>query len=95
MSWRSRFHDLRHPRKRPRAKKPRHLFNFSRWSTCPDTFLMLAILNLGTEERLAVGPARTRYRAKRLQAIELYRRRFARVPKIDAFSMHPLPRLFQ
>jgi hypothetical protein len=95
MSWQPRFHRLRHPRKRPRAKEPRLLFHASRWANLPDIFLGLAILKLGTEERLAVGPARARYRAKRLRAVELYRRRFSRVPKLVEYSMRQLPRLGQ
>ena len=57
--------------------------------------LTLAILILATEERLASGPARTRFRAKRLRAVEVFRRRFTRVPKLKEFSMGQLPRLGQ
>src|SRR5436190_9922248 len=94
MSWRSRFHDLRYPPKqRPRFRVPRLLFHASRWPSLSYIYLGLAISKLGTEERLALGPARTRYRTKRLRAVELYRRRFSRVPKLDEFSVRPLPRL--
>jgi hypothetical protein len=77
------------------VKEPRLLLHASRWRSLPDIFLGLAILKLATEERLAVGPARTRYRAKRLEAVELYRRRFSRVPKLMEYSMRQLPRLGQ
>jgi hypothetical protein len=55
--------------------------------------LTLAILKLATEERLAVGPARARFRAKRLRAVQLFSRRFTRVPTLGEFSMRQLPRL--
>lgn len=59
----------------------------------PEADLILAILKLGTEERLAVGPARSRFRAKRLRAVTLFRHRFTRVPGLEAFLVKRLPRL--
>ena len=76
-------------------KEPPCLFQASQWSRMSQTFLRLVILKLGTEERLASGPARTRFRAKRLRAIELFRRRFGRIPELHEFSMRQLPRLGQ
>jgi len=93
MSWRPRFHHLRHPRRGPRVKQPRYLFHASHWSSMSEISLILAIVKLATEERLAVGPARARFRAKRLRAVQLFRGRFARVPALKEFSMRQLPRL--
>jgi hypothetical protein len=76
-------------------KEPRNLFQASQWHRLSDIFLSLAIRNLGIEERLSVGPTRTRFRAKRLRAVEVYRRRFTRIPKLDEFSARQLPRLGQ
>src|SRR5207344_405161 len=63
MSWRPRFHHLKHPRPRPRVKQSHYLFHASHWSSMSETSLILAIVKLGTEERLAVGPTRVRFRA--------------------------------
>jgi hypothetical protein len=94
MSWRPRFHELKHPpRLRPRRKERRDYFKASRWPTMPEIPLIIAVTKLALEERLAVGPARVRYRAKRLRAIAVFRGRFTRVPKIDDFAEQPLPRL--
>ena len=76
MSWRSRFHRLKHPKRGPRVKEPVDYFCVSRWVKFSHLFLNLAIRNLSIEEYLAVGPARARYRAKRLRAVALYRQRF-------------------
>jgi hypothetical protein len=94
MSWRPSFHELKHPRKlRPRRKEPRDYFKESQWPTMPEVFLIVAVTKLALEERLASGPARVRYRAKRLRAIEVFRGRFQRIPKIRDFAEQRLPRL--
>ncbi len=93
MDWRPRFHYLRHPRPSRRVKEPRCLYQASKWPTMPELFLRLAILKLGTEEQLASGAVRTRFRAKRLRAVDVFRRRFTRMPKLQEFSMRSLPRL--
>jgi hypothetical protein len=94
MSWRPRFHELKHPpRLQPRHKERRDYFKASHWTTMPEIPLIIAVTKLALEERLAVGPARVRHRAKRLRAIAVFRSRFRRVPKIGDFAEHPLPRL--
>jgi hypothetical protein len=94
MSWRPRFHELKHPRRlRVRRKEPRDYFKASQWPTMPEIYLTIAVTKLALEERLASGPARARYRAKRLRAIEVFRGRFRRVPKIGDFAEQRLPRL--
>jgi hypothetical protein len=94
MSWQSEFHGLRHPpRLRRRLKEPRNYFQSSRWHSMPEVYLTIAVSKLAIEERLAFGPARVRYRAKRLRAIEVFRSRFKRIPKIRDFTELRLPRL--
>jgi hypothetical protein len=94
-SWQPRFHHLTHPRPAPRVKQSRHLFHASQWPIMSEISLVLAIVRLATEERLAVGPARVRFRRKRLRAVELFKTRFTTVPTLNEFSTHPLPRLGQ
>ena len=91
MPWRPRFHDLKHPRPRPPVKQPRGYFHASQWPTMSQLFLALAIRKLATEERLAVGPARARFRAKRLRAVEVFRRRFGEAPALKGYAMRQLP----
>jgi hypothetical protein len=93
MSWHPRFHHLKHPKPGPRVKQPRQYFRESQWSDMPKVFLALAIRKLATEEQLALGPARARFRAKRLRAVELFRRRFGETPSLNDYSVRQLPRL--
>jgi hypothetical protein len=58
-------------------------------------FLAVAVSKLATEERLAYGPARARFRAMRLRAVEVFRSRFGRVPISDDYAARRLPRLGQ
>ena len=95
MPWQPRFRHLWHPRRGPQRKEPPYLFQVSQWSRMPQSFLTLVILKLGAEERVTSGPTRTRFRAKRLRAVKLFRRRLARVPKLAEFSMSQLPKLGQ
>ena len=90
MPWRPRFHHLKHPSRRPPPKEPRSYFLASQWPKFPKVFLAVAIRKLGTEEHLAVGPARARYRAKRLRAVEHFRRRFGGGPAIEAYTSRRL-----
>jgi hypothetical protein len=55
----------------------------------PKVFLAVAISKLAQEERLASGPARARYRSKRLRAVEIFQRKFGKPPIAD----YALPRL--
>lgn len=93
MSWRPPFHHLKHPKRRARIKEPRDYFKASAWLTMPKVFLAVAVSKLATEEKLASGPARARYRAKRLRAVEIFRSRFGRVPISDDYAAPRLPRL--
>jgi hypothetical protein len=95
MSWRPPFHHLKHPKRRARIKEPRDYFKASQWPTMPKPFLAVAVSKLATEEQLASGPARARYRAMRLRAVEIFRRRFGRVPISDDYAARRLPRLGQ
>jgi hypothetical protein len=88
MSWRPRFHYLKHPKQRQRVKEPRDYFKASQWPTMPEVFLAIAVSKLVTEE-----PARARYRAKRLQAVAIFRRRFGRAPLSETYAAPRLPRL--
>ena len=93
MSWQPRFHNLRHPRKRPRPKGAA--------SSVPRKPVGQPLRHLSgprdPEARNRRAPCRGSsthpYRAKRLRAVELYRRRFSRVPKLKEYSMRQLPRL--
>ena len=94
MSWRPRFHHLRHPKRiRQRVKQPREFvyFQAAQWATLPEVFLVVAISKLGQQERMMVGPARVRYRNKRLRAVEIYRKRFGKL-RLKDLSMPRLPR---
>ena len=93
MSWRPPFHHLKHPRLRRRIKEPRNYFRASQWPTMPKAFLAVAVSKLATEEQLASGPVRVRYRAKRLRAVEIFRSRFGRVPISEGYAAQRLPRL--
>jgi len=93
MSWRPPFHHLKHPKPRPRIKEPRDYFKASHWPTMPKAFLAVAVSRLATEEQLASGPVRARYRAKRLRAVEIFRSRFGRAPISDDYASRRLPRL--
>jgi hypothetical protein len=93
MSWRPPFHHLEHPKRRRRIHEPRHYFKASHWPMMPKVFLAIAVSKLATEERLASGPARVRYRAMRLRAVEVFRSRFGRVPISDEYAKQQLPRL--
>ena len=86
MSWRSRFHHLKHPKRRPRMKEPRALDLVSRWPRLSKIFLNLAIRKLGTEEFLATGPTRARFRTKRLKAVALFRQRFGDPPWLKDYA---------
>lgn len=91
VTWRSRFHHLKHPKKRPPVKQPRNYFKVSSWPSFSRVFLIIAIRKLSTEEFLAVGPARALYRRKRLRAVKLYQRRFGDAPAIKTYSAHHAP----
>ena len=93
MSWRLRFHHLEHPKPRARLKQPRRYFHASQWAEMPKVYLVVAISKLATEERLSVGPARARFRAKRLRAVELFRKRFGESPAVTDNAVRQLPRL--
>jgi hypothetical protein len=93
MSWRPRFHYLKHPKRRQRVKEPRDYFKASQWPTMAEVFLAIAVSKLVTEEQLAHGPARARYRAKRLQAVAIFRKRFGRAPLSEKYAAPRLPRL--
>jgi hypothetical protein len=93
MSWRPPFHHLEHPKRRRRVNQPRDYFKASHWPTMPKVFLAIAVSKLATEERLASGPARARYRAMRLRAVAVFRSRFGRVPISDEYAEQQLPRL--
>ena len=93
MSWRSSFHHLKHSKRRARIKEPRDYFKASQWPTMPKVFLAVAVSKLATEERLASGPSRARYRAKRLRAVEVFRNRFGRAPLSEDYAASRLPRL--
>jgi hypothetical protein len=93
MSWRPPFHHLKHPKRRPRINQPPDYFKASQWPTMPKAFLAVAVSKLATEEKLASGPARVRYRAMRLRAVEIFRSRFGRVPISEEYAARRLPRL--
>ena len=93
MSWRSRYHELEYPKRRPRPKQPRDYFRAGDWLKFEKMYLIIAISKLGTEERLTLGPVRTRYRRKRLRAIEIFRRRFGKHSLVERDSAPRLPRL--
>jgi len=58
-------------------------------------FLGIVIRRLATDEQLAFGPARARFRAKRLRAVEIFRRRFGEVPALKTYGVRQFPRLGQ
>ena len=91
MSWRPRFHHLKHPKRGPRLKQPREYFLASRWPTFPEIFLNLAIRKLSTEEQLATGPTRARFRSKRIRAVALFRQRFGERPWLKDYARRHLP----
>ena len=91
MDWRSRVHQLRHPKPRPRVKQPRQYFYASQWPRFPKLYLVLAIRKLAREERFANGPAKARFRAKRLRAVEVFRRRFGEVPALERYGRRQTP----
>ena len=91
MSWRPKFHDLKHPKRRPPVKEPIDYFRASHWPKFPSLYLNLAIRNLSIEEFLAIGPARARYRAKRLRAVALYRQRFGEPSWLKQYSERTCP----
>jgi|SRR4051812_27310920 hypothetical protein len=94
MAWRSRFHHLKHPKRlRRRIREPRDYFRASQWGSMSKVFLGLAIRKLATEEELAIGPSRARYRDKRLRAVEVFRRRFGEVPALKRLGIRSIPRL--
>jgi hypothetical protein len=86
MSWRPRFHYLKHPKRRPGIKQPREYFHASHWPKFAKLFLNLAIRKLSTEEYLATGPKRARFRAKRLRAVALFRQRFGEPPWLKDYA---------
>ena len=93
MSWRPAFHHLKHPKRRAPIKEPRDYFKASQWPTMPEVFLAVAVSKLATEERLASGPARARFRTMRLRAVAIFRRRFGRTPISEDYAAQQLPRL--
>jgi len=80
---------LQHP---PRMNELRYLLKESRWPNMSEGALRFAIVKLATEERCTLGPARARWRRKRLAAVNLFKTRFMRVPTLTEFSMRPLER---
>ena len=93
MSWRPRFHHLRHPKRRPRPKQPREweYFTTSRWVSFPKLILNLTIRKLSVEEFLAKGPKRTRIRANRMRAASLYRAKFGEPAWLKDYSERHTP----
>src|SRR5215470_10881248 len=91
MPWRTPFHPLRHRVVRPRIKQPRQYFHTSHWPRMPKVFLAIAIRRLGVEEHLNMGPARARFRSKRLRAVEVFRRRFGAAAWLSDYSSRKLP----
>jgi len=75
-SWQPQFHHLKHTKPGPRWSEPRNYFLASAWPRLPKIYLNLAIKKLSTEEFVAKGAARARFRSKRLRAVEVFRRRF-------------------
>jgi hypothetical protein len=75
------------------VKQPRRYFQVSQWAQMPKVFLVVAISKLATEERLSLGPARARFRAKRLRAVEVFQRRFGESPAVKDYAVRQLPRL--
>ena len=92
-SWQPRFHELRHPRRRPRVKQPRDYFRSANWPKFGKVHLVIVISKLATEERLGAGPERSRFRRKRLRAVEIFRKRFGTHTLVERDSAPRLPRL--
>jgi hypothetical protein len=90
-SWQARFHHLKHPKRAPQRYEPRNYFLVSAWPRLPKIFLNLAIKKLSTEEFLAKGVARARFRSKRLRAVEVFRRRFGEPAWLSAYSQRKGP----
>jgi hypothetical protein len=82
--------------RRIKPVKMRHweFFHVTDWKRMPYPYLAVAIRKLATEEHLARGPARTRYRAKRLRAVEVFRARFGERSAIEGYGerRHPWER---
>ena len=53
--------------------------------------LALAIRRLAREERNYSGPAVARFRAKRLRAVEVFRRRFGEAPMLKHYAKRHVP----
>jgi hypothetical protein len=66
-------------------------FHVTEWKRMPYPHLAVAIRKIATEEYLATGPTRARYRAKRLRAVEVFRSRFGEKSAIEGYSERRLP----
>lgn len=95
MSREPRAYRHKHRQRLPRSTRTQRYFQTSLWPTVSQGFLIVTILKLATEERMAFGPARARFRSKRLRAVELYRSRFGEVPALKTYGKRQLSRLGQ
>jgi hypothetical protein len=91
MYWRSRFHHLKHPKPRSRVRQPLQYFYASQWPRFSKGSLIIAIRRLAREEWFASGPAKARFRGKRLRAVEVFRSRFGEAPALERYGKRQTP----
>ena len=73
------------------SRKPFRYFSAREWPSMSQIMLALAIRKLAREELRQIGPARALLRAKRLRAVEVFRRRFGEVPALKRYGQRRVP----
>jgi hypothetical protein len=78
------------PKRRPKLQ-PLHYLRPGTWLTVEKDYLKNAILYFAAQESIASDHAKSRFRSKRLRAVEVYRRRFGDQPLVQEYSDRELP----
>ena len=73
------------------SRKPFRYAVANEWTSMSQIMLALAIRRLAREELQHIGPARARFRAKRLRAVEVFRSRFGEVPALRRYAQRHAP----
>jgi hypothetical protein len=73
------------------SSKPFRYAVASEWQNMSQIMLGLAIRRLAREELRNLGPARARFREKRLRAVETFRSRFGDAPALGRYGQRRAP----
>lgn len=87
--------ERRHRGKRRTSAQPSpHYLRPGTWLTVEKHHLKSAILYFAAQESIAPDHARSKFRGKRLRAVEIYRRRFGDLPLVRDYAKRELPEVW-